>query len=297
MAISGRRGPVRDIRALAKRVHDRLLAYRRRHRGQTAPVTDAMSDILVHAPDYVPPRPRKETKQSEPRKNPGIFTVQKQVAEPLETTVGDLLGELGYESARDLISTNDRRKMRQVMQLLRELFDLDDETLDLPEATGSTYQFVVPPQDFIERDHDYPRTLHAWVVPTSASLGAGPAVEPDFSLTTTQVLHSVREVWDARLQVVRVFGDSMAPELNDGWKVLVDTEATKPVEGALVAVYLTYEGGVLGRWHTKGNELFLRKTNPHFPPVPLPHPSEWKLWGTVTRIVEAPIELRRLPTS
>jgi SOS-response transcriptional repressor LexA len=293
MAIGGRRGGIRDIQALAKRVFDRLAAYRRRHPGQSVPVSDTLSRILEHTPLYLPPRQRVADKQRPLLQNPGIFTVQKDVAEPLETTVGDLLGEPGYEAARDLVSTADRRKLRQVVQLLRELFDLDDESLDLPEEIGSRYRFVVAPEEFIERDHDYPRTLHAWVVPTVAELGAGPAVEPDFSFTTTQVLHSVREVWDARLQVVRVLGDSMIPELHDGWKVLVDTEATTPVEGALVAVYIKYEGGVLGRWHSTDGEVLLRKTNPRFPPVRLADPGEWKLWGTVTRIVEAPVELRR----
>jgi SOS-response transcriptional repressor LexA len=292
MAIGGRRGHIRDIQSLAKRVFDRYLAYRRRHRGQSVPLSGTLSRILEHDPAYLPPRQRTVNKSHPPLQNPGIFTVQRDVAEALETTVGDLLGEPGYEAARELVSTDDRRKLRQAVQLLRDLFDLDDESLDVPQATDSTYRFVVGPDEFIERDHDYPRTLHAWVVPTVADYGAGPPMEPDFSLTTTQVLHSVREIWDARLQVIRIHGDSMAPELQDGWKVLVDTEATKAVEGALVAVYLKYEGGVLGRWNSTGDETFLRKTNPTYPPVPLPHPSEYKLWGTVTRIVEAPVELR-----
>lgn len=229
-------------------------------------------------------------------KNPGIFTVQKDVADILGTTVGDLLAEPGYTAARDLLSKDDRRKLRQAMLILRDLFDLDDQSLDEMNepaaATLEAYRFVVTPQQFIERDHDYPRTLHAWVVP-DVPAAAGPAgIEVGVELTTTQVLHSIREVWDARLQVLRIIGDSMSPELQDGWKVLVDTEQTKPVDGALVAVYIKDEGGVIGRWHREGDQLLLRKSNSTFPSVPLGAPDEWALWGTVTRIVEAPVDLK-----
>ncbi|HEX8619281.1 MAG TPA: S24 family peptidase, partial [Thermoanaerobaculia bacterium] len=151
-------------------------------------------------------------------------------------------------------------------------------------------QFVVSPDRFIERDHDYPRPLHAWDAPVRADLAAGPPRDADFSLDTTPVLHSVTDYWDEHLQVIRVLGDSMTPELQNGWKVLVDTNATTPVEGALVAVYLMYEGGVIGRWHNTPTGPVLRKSNPHYPPVRLPsQPDEWKLWGTVTRVVDAPI--------
>ncbi|HEX8253050.1 MAG TPA: S24 family peptidase [Thermoanaerobaculia bacterium] len=286
----GRRGSIRDIRALAERVHQRLLAYRRRHVGQSPAVNDTLSRILEHTPDYLPPRQRAADKKRPPMKNPGIFTVQEDVAEILGTTVGDLLAEQGYAAPRDLISASDRHKLRQVVRLLNDLFDLDDESLQPDAESGSTYQFVVPPDRFIERDHDYPRPLHAWDVPVRADLAAGLPREADFQVDTTPVLHSVTDYWDEHLQVIRVLGDSMTPELQNGWKVLVDTHATTPVEGALVAVYLMYEGGVLGRWHNAPTGPFLRKSNPHYPPVRLPsQPEEWKLWGTVTRVVDAPI--------
>jgi len=290
MSMRGRRGSIRDIRTLAERVYQRLVAYRRRYRGQSPSVNDTLSRILEHTPDYRPPRQRAAEKKRPPMKNPGIFTVQEDVAEVLGTTVGDLLAEPGYAAPRDLISSSDRLKLRQVVELLREMFELDDESLDPASGTKSTYRFVVTPERFIERDYDYPRPLHAWDVPVRAAIAAGPPHEPDFSVDTAAVLHSVADYWDGHLQVIRVLGDSMAPELQNGWKVLVDTHATKPVEGALVAVYLMYEGGVLGRWQNATDGAFLRKTNPHYPPVRVPaHPDEWKLWGTVTRIVDAPL--------
>jgi hypothetical protein len=195
-----------------------------------------------------------------------------------------------------LLSTDDRRKLRQAFLLLRDFFDLDDEALDEIDEpiapTSNVYRFVVPPEEFIERDHDYPRALHAWVVPDLPAAAGETGAGADFELSKTQVLHSVREIWDSRLQVVRVIGDSMAPELRNGWKVLVDTEQIKPTTGALVAVYVKYEGGILGRWSVEGQQPVLIKSNRAFLDVRLGAPDEWKLWGTVTRIVEAPVELK-----
>ena len=279
MVIDGRGGAVRDIRALARRVFERLRAYPRQHGGQGVVINDTLSRILEHEPEYHPLRARSSTKQRSPLQNPGIFTVKEDVADVLKTTIGDLLAEPGYRAARDLLSREDRRKLREAWLLLRNLFDLDDESLeDADEATAvppGAYRFVVTPEEFIERDHDYPRTLHAWVVPDVPAAAGAAGADPDVELTTTQVLHSVREVWDARMQVLRVLGDSMAPELQNGWKVLVDTALTKPVDGALVAVYIRDEGGVLGRWRRDGDQFLLVKSNPTFPPVHLPAPHEW----------------------
>jgi peptidase S24-like protein len=297
MAIGNRRGTVRDIRALARRVFERFRAFPRQHGGQGVPINDTLSRILEHEPEHQPLRPRKEDKQRPPLKNPGIFTVQEDVADVLKTTVGDLLGEPAFIAARDFLSTTDRRKLRQAWLILHELFDLDDEALDADDESSGAhpdpYRFIVPPEEFITRDHDYPRTLHAWVVPDVPVAAGESGAEVEIELTTTRVLHSIREVWDARLQVLRVIGESMSPELQNGWKVLVDTQLTKPTEGALVAVYLKDEGGVLGRWRRDGSELLLEKSNPMFPAIHLGTPEEWTLWGTVTRIVEAPVAASR----
>jgi hypothetical protein len=285
-----RGGSARDIAALAKRVHERWLAYRRRHPGMSVPVDDTLSRLFEHVPEYRPIRERSAERKDRAAKIPGVFKLQ-QVADMLETTVGDLLGEPGYVSPRDLVSTAQRRTLRQAMQTLRDLFDLDDESLDVVEEVVET-KFPVTPDEFIERDHDYPRTLHAWIVPELSAAAGKSGAEPELTLATAQILHSVREVWDARLQVVRVIGDSMAPELRHGWKVLVDTELTRPTPDALVAVYLKDEGGILGRWTNEEGKLSLRKSNPEFAPIILGAQSEWTLWGTVTKVVEAPVALR-----
>jgi transcriptional regulator with XRE-family HTH domain len=287
-----RSGSVRDIRALAKRVHERWLAYRRRHAGMSLPVDDTLSRLFEHVPHYIPHRERSPQRQNRPAKSPGVFKLQ-QVAEALETTVGDLLGEPGYEAPRELLSRSQRRTLRQAVTILRELFDLDDESLGEAANKPQHDRFPVAEHEFIERDHDYPRTLHAWVVPELTASAGRTGSEPERTLSSAQILHSVQEVWDARLQVIRVIGDSMTPDLRHGWKVLVDTELTKPAAGALVAVYLRDEGGVLGWWHVENDQPHLRKSNPDYAPIVLGDTDESTLWGTVTRIVEAPVELNR----
>jgi hypothetical protein len=296
MAIDSRRGKgVRDIRGLAKRVYLRWREYQRRHAGMSLPVETTLSRLFEHVPEYKPHRPRRTRRQNRSAKAPGVFKLQK-IATSLETTVGDLLGEPGYEAARDLLSIAQRRTLRDAVRLLRDLFDLEDVSLDEGDsrpAAANESRFSVTPDDFIERDHDYPRVLHAWIVPETPA-AAGPAgATAEQELASTQILHSIREVWDNRYMVIRVIGDSMAPELRHGWKILVDTEQTRPVEDALVAVYVKDEGGVIGRWHEVSDRIMLRKSNPEYSPVALGAPDEWWLWGTVTKVVEAPVEMSR----
>ena len=63
-----------------------------------------------------------------PLRNPGVFTLQR-IADSLETTVGDLLGEPGYEAPRDLLTAEERRTLRDAVAILRRLFDLDDPAI------------------------------------------------------------------------------------------------------------------------------------------------------------------------
>jgi hypothetical protein len=113
--------------ALAARVNVRMQEYRRNHPSQSVPIDDTLSRILEHDPAYNPPRPRTRRIARPPLLNPGIFTVQA-VAEALETTVGDLLAEPQHVSPRDLLTPEQRRTLRDVTSILRDLFDLDDPT-------------------------------------------------------------------------------------------------------------------------------------------------------------------------
>jgi hypothetical protein len=291
-------GKVRDIKALARRVYERWLEYARRHPGRSIPVDDTLSRLFEHVPAYRPHRQRASLRQDRAAKSPGVFKLQ-EVADLLETTVADLLGEPGYESPRELLSVTQRRTLRDAVNILRDLFDLDDETLlnERRDDEGSStheYTFPVTAEEFIAADYDYPRALRAWVVPemTEAALWkSGPVA--DFTLGAQEMPRALHEVLDSRFQVITVRGDSMEPELREGWKVLVETERTDAQDGAIVAVYEKDNGGILGRWHVEDGTPRLRKSNPQYADVVLRANDKWTLWGTVTRIVEAPIDPKR----
>jgi hypothetical protein len=102
------------------------MEYRRRNPGQSVPVDDSLSRLLMHSPEYVPFRPRRS--QRKPIQNPGVFTVQA-IASALGTTVGDLLGEPMHVTPSEFLSVERRRLLRDATRLLRELFDLYDPAL------------------------------------------------------------------------------------------------------------------------------------------------------------------------
>ena len=230
--------------------------------------------------------------------NPGIHTVSK-IARVLGESVGSLLGERGYE-----ITDADRERAREFVGWLTDRFALDARValeergvpVELPHSGGDVlpfsarsaasaaveeaidYRFPIGEPDFIEHDYDYPRPLHAWVVPEAAPVAAGPhGIESDSPLSTAQVIHSIRDVRNALLQVVRVIGDSMSDVLRDGYKVLVDTTLTAPGNGDIVAVYVKDEGGMIGYWNKQGDSYSLLKENPDYSRVDLGDPTEWLL--------------------
>lgn len=240
--------------------------------------------------------------------NPGIHTVSK-IARVLGESVGSLLGERGFE-----ITDADRERAREFVGWLTERFALDSRVaseplpIEVPHSgaevlpfgkpaaaeTVAEFEFPIGETEFIEHDYDYPRPLHAWVVPEAAPVAAGPhGIESDSPLSTAQVIHSIRDVRNALLQVVRVIGDSMSDVLRDGYKVLVDTTLTSPANGDIVAVYVKDEGGMIGYWNKQGDAYSLLKENPDYSRVDLGDPTEWLLWGTVTTIVEAPLRKPR----
>ncbi|HEX8152358.1 MAG TPA: S24 family peptidase [Thermoanaerobaculia bacterium] len=278
-----RADPDRRIVALAKAIGARKQAFRETYRGETFKIDDTTSRILENDPDYQPARRRSESKQRGPVKNPGIFTV-KDIANRLHTTVGFLLAERGYD-----VSIDDRRRMRDFVIYLTERFHLLDVELARGRDDEAEYVFEIPEASFRELDHDYPRPLHAFAVSQSDATASAEPLE----LMITHALHAIREVREGALQVVRVRGDSMAGYLRDGTRILIDTRLRRPRNGDVVAVYIKSEGGVLGYWRAEREQYFLDKHNDEHSSIRLGHQTGWVLWGTATKIVEAPIERRR----
>jgi hypothetical protein len=205
-------------------------------------------------------------------------------AHDLETTVGDLLEEPPLGEA-------DIQKLREMVEFLIARFDLMGTRAATARAAGT---LTVTEAEFIERDFDYPRPHHVWIVP-QAKAAAGSGIEADRDTEMAEVLHSIRDVYNGQLRVIRVNGESMSPVLHNGDKVTFDTRLVNPHAGDVVAVYDDVQGGIVGYWRGGENgEVWLDKENESFPSEQLGSHGGWKLWGTVTRIVDTPVRPRRL---
>ncbi len=112
-----------DIRVLAKRINERRRAFNARHANRRVQITDSLSRILEHDEEYVPLRRRSRNKERRLIQSPGIATLV-DIADSLDTTVGDLLGEQGFCFTRE-----DRRTLRWIVRKLTRMFALDDPGL------------------------------------------------------------------------------------------------------------------------------------------------------------------------
>jgi hypothetical protein len=214
--------------------------------------------------------------------DPRLSTVWRSAHE-LGTTVGDLLDE-------PPLGESDLQKLRELVEFLLARFDLMGTQSAM---TREAQTLNVKETEFIERDFDYPRPHHVWIVPhTKAAAGIG--IEADRDTEMTEVLHSIRDVYNGQLRVIRVNGESMFPVLHDGDKVTFDTRLLTPQNGDVVAVYDSVRGGIVGYWRNGDNgEVWLDKENESFHSEHLDAHGGWKLWGTVTRLVDTPVRPRR----
>lgn len=202
-------------------------------------------------------------------------------ADDLATTVGDLLQEPAVGEA-------DHQKLVDFVEFLIERFDLTGKRAAAARETGS---LSVTEAKFIERDFDYPRAHHVWIVP-HAKAAAGSGIETDRDTEMTEVLHSIRDVYNGQLRVIQVKGDSMSPVLRNGDKVTFDIRHVTPKDGDVVVVYDNVRGGIVGYWRRgEDGEGWLDKENAASERFEAT--GGWTLWGTVTRIVDTPVHPRR----
>lgn len=228
------------------------------------------------------------------------------IASALGWNAGDLLPNSGglmsseikplVEQLRRLEPSVRVRTLRIVEQIVGVQDDLLSRPLAAPatiERTEprSTEEFPIEPADFVEGDFDYPRELHALELDEYDIAAGGTGVNPEVDMAG-YTLHA-RDVKDATHRVVKVKGDSMTPDYEEGWKLLVDTKKKSPQAGDPVAVYLKDEGSVLGYWSKNGDRIELEKANAAYKPVRLGDPTTWHLIGTVQKIVDAPAKKRR----
>ena len=261
--MSPRRDYSEDMRRLVAMIERRMGEYDSRHR-RRRPKDSTLSKTL------------NETK------NPGVFTVR-EIASSLETTVGDLLNE-------PVLGQADLQKVASFVDFLIDRLDL---TGVRAAAKRDERTFAVTEENFVAGEYDYPRLHHVFLVP-HAKAAAGEGIEADLDVETTEVLHSIRDVYTGDLRVIKVIGDSMAPVLRDGDKLAIDIRRTRPREGDVVAVYHHTSGGILGYWRVgKQGEFWLDKANDAAQSIRLGGSGDWTVWGPATRIVDAPVLPRR----
>jgi hypothetical protein len=257
--MSPRRDYSADMRRLVAMIERRLTDYDSSHRRRRRKDSTLSKTLLT-------------------TKNPGVFTVR-EIAASVGTTVGDLLNE-------PVLGDADLQKLASLVDFLIGRFDLTGARAAAKRDTGA---FAVTEQTFVERDYDYPRLHHVFLVPQAEATG-GEGIESSSDIGMTEVLHSIRDVYTGDLRVIRVIGHSMAPVLRSGDKIAIDVRRTTPGNGDVVAVYHHTAGGIIGYWRAgKDGEFWLDKANASFDPVRLDPIRDWTLWGTATRIVDAPI--------
>ena len=234
------------------------------------------------------------------RSNPGIFTI-KTIADAAGVTVGELLGERGFEltESNRAVAAD---AIRHLMAVLGLPFDARHERASYvaDQSATDTDDFPPPPihiAEWIERDTDVPRPHHEWRRPLDLEeAAAGPTRLTDDAVVPTGdagLLNSLREIRDPRVKVVKIFGDSMDPVLHDGSKVLLDPSRALFQPGQIVMVYIKDEGSTIGLLAKNGEGFRIVKRNPDYggPPEIVLHAGEWYPVGTVTTIVEAPVEI------
>ncbi len=263
--------------ALAKAIHSAINAYNRRSPHAPFAIDDATSRVLENDPDYHPPRKRVVGKKRDPTLNPGVFTIAP-IARRLETTIGALLGERGFE-----ITKSDLLSFRWITDFLGMRFLID-----------TAVPVAVPDEGaFVERDFSLPRTLTTTKMQQKGELAAGPTpVESDFEVTEAAI---VGELKSASLFAALVKGRSMAERIRDGDTIVIDVAQRSPKQHEPVAVYIENEGGVLGYWRVEAGAHYLDKHNAEYQSVKLGHPSEWHVVGVIT-LVQSPLRRQDRPT-
>lgn len=244
--------------------------------------------------------------------DPSLEALQR-LADHINEPVGDLLPNSGRavfsDELRDILAAisgvagDDREQIisalavnaRVLANAYRRVPAPAQNVVDFPSPARTeprwTEEFPVDPNDFVEGDFDYPLELHALEVEEFEVAAGATGVNPEVDMAA-YTLHA-RDVRDATHRVIKVKGDSMSPDYEEGWKLLVDTKKRAPRAGDPVAVYLKDEGSVLGYWSPAGDHVELEKANAAYRPIRLGDPGTWHLIGTVQKVVDAPAKRKR----
>ncbi len=93
------------------------------------------------------------------------------------------------------------------------------------------------------------------------------------------------ETWSLSRYVLRVSGDSMAPTIQPGDLVLVDT-SLRPRQNDIIACVINGEA-TLKRYIKRGTVILLKADNPAFPDIiPVTATDDFRIEGVILKIVE-----------
>lgn len=235
----------------------------------------------------------------EPRE-PGIFSV-KRAADRLGVSVSFLIGE----TPREIVAGEDRQRLTEFVTWLTTRYGLrvDDQTSTsvnndislssnvarFQERTRPrwTEEFQMEPEQFIERDFDFPREYRPDEVEEDLAAAGVTGVLNDGENMTAQVIRDA-PLRRNKLRIVRVVGDSMSDgtkwSMEDGELWSVDTTYKIPRHGDTVAVYIRDEGSVFGILENGDGSWRLEKRNTAYEAVRLPGETDaWQLIGRVYR--------------
>jgi SOS-response transcriptional repressor LexA len=250
-----------EIKALASRIHDRMLEYEQAAPGATVALPSTISRILEHAADREPSRPRKEARKRGASVAPSIFTVH-DAARRLRVPICAFFDEPNH-----VVLTEAQRKI--ILQLLLQVVDTIVDEHGRAHG-GATISNAVP--------FDARRV---------AELPLRPRARSNVAPQPANILPSLT---GAALFSARVEGRAMEPVLYDGDGVLIDTSKTTPRDGDVVVVDHNVHGAVIGAWRRIGKNFFLDQANDVR--FTLGEQRGWRIVGTITRIVDAPLRTR-----
>jgi transcriptional regulator with XRE-family HTH domain len=235
-------------------------------------------------------------------KEPGFETIAK-VARAAGLDLNRVIAETADGAqvsslVADLLSIRDRRRLTEFATWMHDRFEIkaeEDNVLEfvpfkqreVRDVEHGEYRFPIPPDQFKQRDFDYPQPWHYWTsddiqLDEVPGVAAAPRGVPNLLNPRGGDIH---EVLDRFNQIVRVVGDSMEDRYFDGDLLRIDTRNRNPLKGEPIAIYCDDLGGSLvGFFKPQGDRVALVKKNKKYDDVMLP-PNGWLLIGPVVELV------------
>lgn len=248
----------------ARRFHELMRQWEAAHPYDTFKVDPKLSRILALVSEYDSGRIRKARPVRGPAQAPTIFTIV-ELAERLGVPLCALF------PAADHVAFS-----RAQLDLLARL---------LGGALSILSPSAAPRADEFEDAMAF-ETVQKPAYDFAAGLDG---IDGDFAPEPHDVFRGISGIEGQRLQVITVTSDSMVPLLLKGDRVLIDTSRTRPRESDVVGVVSERHGRLVGYWYVAEKQCFLKKENRDYRTIALGSPDDWRVVGTITGFVDAPL--------